>query len=1164
MNKPGGRLLAAALALAAAGSAQAGVVISQVYGGGGSTEASYSHDFIELHNNGDAAVDLSGWSIQYNLAPSPAGWQRTALSGSIAPGGYYLIQQGTSGVAGRPALPAADAVGTIQMQTSGGKWLLVDHNGALSGACPSPRIDAVGVSSSATCSETRPLPSTLTAITAAVRKDGGCNDTGDNSADFETATPLARNSASPAHLCSGGLPQLRMQDVALDEGNAGQTLATVRVLLDRPAGPGGVGFAFATRNGSAHAGEDYAQASGNGSIAAGLSETTLTVPVYGDTEPEPNETLFVDVSNLTGATGADTTAQVVINNDDMPITAIEAVQGTGPVSPLNGLPVTVEGVVTARRADGFFIQTAGSGGLQPGPGSSALYVAVGFNPPASASVGNRVRVSGTVIEYASVGDANRGTRTQISGSPLITLLQARQALPDPVRDAAAVASGELERYEGMRMTVPSMRVIAAADGIPDEVQARARSRGLMYANATGNTPLRTPGIRYGDPVPPGGNIATADPHPEVFVFDTTSTIGRKELSLPEDTAISGASGVVDFVDSRYALLLDAEDTPGYVHYQVEDGAIALVPAGQADLSDGPGVSIANYPALRLFDAVNAPEVAEPVLTQAAFDRRIAKLSLAVRDYLKQPDVIGFTDVENLATLQALATRIDSDAVAAGQPGPRYAAHLLEGNDALGLDVGYLVKTADVLPGRPRIQVLQVAQIGKDTDWVGADGNTSRLNERPPLVLDAVAHYADGLSFPFSTVLASQHPADGIEPNDLAGQQVRLKRQRQAEFLAGYLNQRQANEPNTRLAVLGDFNAPEFNDGYADVLGVATGAPSPDENTGVPGDGADLVEPNLVNLTGLIPQNLRYSSYLGGIAHKLDHILVNEAMVGATSAIEIQRAWINAGKPEYLREQADSPARESLRDPSVAYLIPPPRADVTVSAAANPSNAIAGRNLGFAVTATNLGPGPAGAVGLGLAVDAELPSLSVASPGAGWNCDAPTVAAGRTSIACSSAQLAANASAVFAVSATSGLAMEGSRIKLAVSASTNALDLVPGNNTTEAEVQIVADSSTAIANGQTVVAEGAAGEERMFRMDVPAGARNLRIVTVAGAGKGDITLYARLGLPATPAEYDMMSARAGNSEVIYQTEPAAGTWYILIKGGDAAFDRVSLRPSFVAI
>mgnify|MGYP001132758686 CR=1 FL=1 len=41
------------------------IVISQVYGGGGNTGATYKNDFIELFNRGAAAVDVTGWTIQY-------------------------------------------------------------------------------------------------------------------------------------------------------------------------------------------------------------------------------------------------------------------------------------------------------------------------------------------------------------------------------------------------------------------------------------------------------------------------------------------------------------------------------------------------------------------------------------------------------------------------------------------------------------------------------------------------------------------------------------------------------------------------------------------------------------------------------------------------------------------------------------------------------------------------------------------------------------------------------------------------------------------------------------------------------------------------------------------------------------------------------------------
>ncbi|WP_267117345.1 lamin tail domain-containing protein, partial [Xanthomonas sacchari] len=106
-------------ALGCAGYAQAQVVISQVYGGGGNSGATYKSDFVELHNNGSEAVSLAGWSVQYASAAGSS-WQVTTLSGSIAPGGYYLVKQ-ADGSGGSTALPTPDATGTIAMSGSAGK-----------------------------------------------------------------------------------------------------------------------------------------------------------------------------------------------------------------------------------------------------------------------------------------------------------------------------------------------------------------------------------------------------------------------------------------------------------------------------------------------------------------------------------------------------------------------------------------------------------------------------------------------------------------------------------------------------------------------------------------------------------------------------------------------------------------------------------------------------------------------------------------------------------------------------------------------------------------------------------------------------------------------------------------------------------------------------------
>src|SRR5207249_585645 len=83
------------------------IVISQIYGGGGNSGATYKNDFIELFNRGAAPVNVTGWSVQYASATGTT-WQVTNLSGSISPGQYYLIQE-LAGAGGTTNLPTPDA-----------------------------------------------------------------------------------------------------------------------------------------------------------------------------------------------------------------------------------------------------------------------------------------------------------------------------------------------------------------------------------------------------------------------------------------------------------------------------------------------------------------------------------------------------------------------------------------------------------------------------------------------------------------------------------------------------------------------------------------------------------------------------------------------------------------------------------------------------------------------------------------------------------------------------------------------------------------------------------------------------------------------------------------------------------------------------------------------
>jgi len=203
-------LLAAALLVSpTAQSASSDIVVSQLYAGGGNSGATFTNDFVELFNRGATPVDVSNWTIQYASAGGTT-WQATALTGSISPGKYYLVQLASAAAVGAP-LPTPDATGTTNLANSGGKVAVVRGTtllacGASPGSCSvdAQVVDLIGYGS-ATDYEGVAAPA-LTNTTANVRAGEGCTDTDSNTADFATATPSPRNSSSTGAACGSGPP----------------------------------------------------------------------------------------------------------------------------------------------------------------------------------------------------------------------------------------------------------------------------------------------------------------------------------------------------------------------------------------------------------------------------------------------------------------------------------------------------------------------------------------------------------------------------------------------------------------------------------------------------------------------------------------------------------------------------------------------------------------------------------------------------------------------------------------------------------------------------------------------------------------------------------------------------------------------------------------------
>jgi hypothetical protein len=110
-------------------------------------------------------------------------------------------------------------------------------------------------------------------------------------------------------------PEIAAGDARLTEGNSDASTLTFDITRTRATAPGTV--SYATEDGTATAGSDYAPISGQVEFEAGEFHKTVAVEVYGDTTVEPDETVLMRLSAPTAGALTRSLAVGTIVNDDV-------------------------------------------------------------------------------------------------------------------------------------------------------------------------------------------------------------------------------------------------------------------------------------------------------------------------------------------------------------------------------------------------------------------------------------------------------------------------------------------------------------------------------------------------------------------------------------------------------------------------------------------------------------------------------------------------------------------------------------------------------------------------------------------------------------------------------------------------------------------------------
>jgi hypothetical protein len=264
---------------------------------------------------------------------------------------------------------------------------------------------------------------------------------------------------------------------------------------------------------------------------------------------------------------------------------------------------------------------------------------------------------------------------------------------------------------------------------------------------------------------------------------------------------------------------------------------------------------------RLFDNIDDGNN-EQILSRDRFRQRVKSAARKFGDEFGLPQIIALQEVENRYVLQQIAAEIRH------RYQVDYVLVLIPGQDVSGINLGFLV--------RVDVQIKKVEQLFRGAKFE-LTGNP--LFSRPPLYLEACI--VENCISLLNVHLRSMRGIDSARD----GKRVAGKRRRQAASIAAWSNRFQQSRAGASLLLLGDFNALTPSDKHVDIAGIIRGNP---DNKRAKLPGRDLVEPDLVDLTELIPPAKRYSYIFRRNKQQLDYMFVNQSFTANVENIAFSR------------------------------------------------------------------------------------------------------------------------------------------------------------------------------------------------------------------------------------------------------------------------------------
>lgn len=590
-----------------------------------------------------------------------------------------------------------------------------------------------------------------------------------------------------------------------------------------------------------------------------------------------------------------------------PADLIHEVQGNGAASPLVGQNVTIEGVVVADFQDGlsgYYIQEEDADADADPATSEGIFVFTGNNPQAL-SVGDKVRVSGEVVEFFNLTELSNTSGFAVCDSGL-SVTPAEVNLPFASAD-------EAERFEGMSVVLPQQLTVSENFNLGRFGEVLLSSGRLFQP-----THVALPGVDA-QVVQEANDLnritlddgrTTQNPEPIIHPAPGLSAFN----TLRGGDTVTGLNGVMHFAFGNYRI--HPVGTPAFV----ADNPRPIAP----ELGGEGSLRVASFNVLNYFTTIdengnrcgpNGDLGCRGADSASEFQRQKDKIVNAITGM--QADIIGLMELENngYQTGSAIADLVEA-LNAAAPLGTEYA-FVDPGVPAIGTDaiaVGLIYNTETVkLIGTPAI-----LDSGVDPRFVDS-------KNRPTLAASFREKSSrERLTIAVNHLKSKGSPCDDIgDPNADDGQaNCNGTRTAAAEAMVDWLATNPTGVRDNDVMIIGDLNAYAKEDPIRAI-----------ENGGY---------------TNLISDRLgeeAYSFVFFGQAGYLDHALASASLVDQVT--DITEWHINADEPRVLdyNEEFQSDAqvqslynadsfRASDHDPVIVELQMLPRCDLNKDARVN--------------------------------------------------------------------------------------------------------------------------------------------------------------------------------------------------------------------------------------